>query len=247
MNIKEFFKNIARNILKSDIDNYVSIISDYAAKIVLERETVKELNEKINKLTYVSEDEKYYETKYPTANISYKRNEKTGDFDIDVRKFIQPNDYNLPIITGKDDDEKALNSLKWVINNITYTPDKTIIDMNEYWMFPHETYTLKKGDCEDGAILLASIMIKNGIKPWKIRVTAGDVTVGGHAFVVYYSEENKRWILLDWCFWKNIKPIKDRIDYKDEACYKTIWFSFNNTKSWGRNADIRKAGDLLNK
>jgi len=133
------------------------------------------------------------------------------------------------------------------MDNIKYTPDKTIIGLDEYWMYPHETYTLKRSDCEDGSVLLASIMIKNGIKPWKIRVTAGNVVGGGHCFVVYYCEEAKKWVLCDWCYDPNRKPMKDRPDYKDENKYLDIWFSFNNVSAWGRTVDIRKADGLLNK
>ena len=576
----EFLKTIARSILKDEIETDKLTISNLNKTIDEMNNEIKNLNDVITNFNYQSEDEKYYETKYPKANITYKRSDKTGDFYIDVRTFIQPNDFMLPVITGANDDEIALNSLKWVMDNIKYTPDKTIIGLDEYWMYPHETYTLKKGDCvaeyeeiytkdgikkakdirvgdlvlsydfdnkafvfkpivnvwdkgikkifrvhfrngqsidvteehnllvrngqsesnyikqqvkdidlsrwwkrkvpisvkipyeikdipwlnedlclvlghylaegwkwrsqvcssgyeltdtiipllekngipfseytnnsgvpcinflksefkdflkkqkensfdihlneelfhlpenklkkilegifigdgnyanypdkrgfnsnkeivystsseqlardiqriglqigvsyhiwkqehhgglgkepiyritfnpeshflkdhgykdisevsisyieeieecqtydwevqdthnfvfkngiishncEDGSVLLASIMIKNGIKPWKIRVTAGNVVGGGHCFVVYYCEEAKKWVLLDWCYDPNRKPMKDRPDYKDENRYLDIWFSFNNVSAWGRTADIRKADGLLNK
>jgi len=51
----ELIKEIAKSILKKEIDEYVSIISDYAAQIVIEKEKVKELNSQIEKLTYTSE------------------------------------------------------------------------------------------------------------------------------------------------------------------------------------------------
>jgi hypothetical protein len=60
-------------------------------------------------------------------------------------------------------------------------------------------------NCEDGAILLANMMLKSGIPYWKIRVTAGNVTEPstgkdvGHAYVTYYCAETDKWVLLDWC------------------------------------------------
>ncbi len=94
------------------------------------------------------------------------------------------------------------------------------------------------GDCEDGAILLANIMVRSGIPYYKVRITAGDVddnkgNRGGHCFVVYYCESKDKWVILDWCYWadENTK-IENRKDYKDENYYKSIWFSWNQYYSF---------------
>lgn len=227
-------KKIARAILKEELD---------------------ELNLKINKLNSKiekkSEDEIYYNNKYPTLNVAYKRIDKLGSGAIDVRAFLQPYNHYYPTFKGKDD-QIALNSLKWVIEKITYKTDKNLYKEREYWAFPHETLREKEGDCEDGALLLASIMLYNGIKPWKIRVTAGYVLApgqsqqSGHAYVTYYCEETKSWVLLDWCYYPNTREIKYRTSYHEVEMYKDIWFSFNSEKSWGRGQDIRKAQKEIN-
>jgi hypothetical protein len=61
----------------------------------------------------------------------------------------------------------------------------------------------KKGDCEDGACLLASILIHNKIPSWKVRVSAGWVTnpfnnkKEGHAYCIYYCLESDKWLILN--------------------------------------------------
>lgn len=74
-------------------------------------------------------------------------------------------------------------------------------------------------------------MLKSGVPYWKIRLTAGDVfynaEIIGHAYVTFYDEEKDRWVLLDWCFYPNKKPISDRTDYKNNDIYMNVWFSWN--------------------
>jgi len=187
--------------------------------------------------------EEYYNNKYPKQNISYSRTDKET-IKIDVRQFLNYNNFMLPKLIGTDD-QKALRSLKWIISNIKYTPDKTQYNLREYWAFPHETFNVRKGDCEDGAILLYSIMRKNNIPAWKIRISAGFVINSkkersGHAYVTYYCEESGEWVILDWCYYPNTRKIKDRESYLEEKMYEETWFSFNESFSWGKDGDIRK-------
>jgi predicted transglutaminase-like cysteine proteinase len=119
---------------------------------------------------------------------------------------------------------------------------------NEYWAFGYETLNSKRGDCEDGAILLYDILRFNGIPAWKIRLTAGFVdepSTGkklGHAYVNYFCEENDFWIVLDWCYYPTQGEIKVRKDYKQEGLYHDVWFSFNEEYSWtkGLNGDAKE-------
>ncbi|MFW6283208.1 MAG: transglutaminase domain-containing protein [Minisyncoccales bacterium] len=189
----------------------------------------------------------YYENAYPKKDITYVRTDKET-LKIDIRQFLNPNNFLLPTVGGKNDDEIALNSLKWVIDNISYVKDKKQYGMNEYWAYNYETLKSKKGDCDDMAILLYCIMRKNGIPYWKIRVTAGNVddgnVSGGHCFVTYLDEERLRWVLLDCCFHPNKKKIKDRKDYKDETYYKTTWFSFNENYSYAKDVKYLKYSNI---
>lgn len=67
--------------------------------------------------------------------------------------------------------ERADNTIHFVQDVITYTGETP-----DYWQTPYETLNTKMGDCEDGAILLASLLKAGGYK-----VALG--TYPGHAFV----------------------------------------------------------------
>lgn len=181
----------------------------------------------------------YYNNKYPKVNLTYSRTDKYNTFKIDVRQFLNKNNFFLPELKGTDD-KKALKGLKWIIENIAYNSDYKQYKQNEYWAFGYETFKRRQGDCEDGAILLYDILSKNKIPIWKLRVNAGWVKNpytgkrGGHAYLTYFYEKENRWIILDWCYFPNLKPIKDRIEYKQNKIYKDVWFSFNEKYSWSK-------------
>jgi len=210
---------------------------------------ISKLKNELDELKKEDSLEEYYNTKYPIQNIVYRRTDKFGTTNIDVRNFIMPNDFNLPKFVGTDD-EIAINSFKWIIENIRYVTDKTQYGLDEYWSFPYEVLNTKKDDCESGACLLASILIKNKIPSWKVRVTAGNVTnpftkkIEGHAYVTYYYQALDKWVVLDWCFLPNLDDFDKRKDYKEETNYLEIWFSFNDKGAWGKEQDIRKQESL---
>jgi len=119
------------------------------------------------------------------------------------------------------DDIKAMYS--WVVNNIEYrydglypilppNPSGSLDFCDEMWQFPNETLSLRKGDCEDQAILLCSMIrcYTNGqynveviiIESGKAGHAAVQIPVSGDKLVIldpagkYYSHD----------FWGNIAP-----------------------------------------
>lgn len=141
---------------------------------------------------------------------------------LDPRVFYEMNDNSLPVVSGSND-EKALKALKWVRDNIVYTSDTSQFKHSEEWLFAHETIKIRTGDCEDGAILIANIMLKSGVPSFRIRLNAGSVEGGGHCWVTYLRESDNQWIILDWCYWYN--PNGNL--YHDAEKYYSIWFSWN--------------------
>jgi hypothetical protein len=93
------------------------------------------------------------------------------------------------------------------------------------------TFFFKNGimtfNCEDGAILMANIMVESGIPYWRIRLNAGDVKGGGHAYVTYLREKDNKWYILDWCYWSN-ESINFGRTWAEAKNYFGIWFSWNN-------------------
>lgn len=202
------------------LQNELSIVNDklqaYQEK---EAQTVKE-----------GELEAYWNNKRPKNDFyEYPARpplEGTNNIDLDPRLFYAPEDSNLPIVSGNSHDDIASAALDYVIRRLTYTSDPTQFKLNEAWLFAFETWKLKKGDCEDGAILLANIMLKSGIPYWRIRLNAGDVKGGGHCWVTYLRESDNQWVVLDWCYWPN--EAKDlKLLWKDAENYFSIWFSWN--------------------
>ncbi len=78
---------------------------------------------------------------------------------------------------------------RWVVSNISYVSDSEAHGMPDYWQTPYETLRLGTGDCEDMAVLFASICEALGIdtvivsEPGHVSAgvlvdaEAGDVTV----------------------------------------------------------------------
>ncbi len=144
---------------------------------------------------------------------------------VDPRIFFQY-DKTLPRIQGGSD-SIAQKALDYVNKHIKYTSDS-----GEYWQFAYETWKRKKGDCEDGAILMANIMLMSGIPYWRIRLNAGDVKGGGHAYVTYLREKDDTWYVMDWCYW--YKESKDfGKPWKKAKKYFGIWGSWNKKYVFG--------------
>lgn len=140
-----------------------------------------------------------------------------------VNTIVEPTDTN---------DEKAFKILKWVQENIEYKSDFETYKTGEYWAMPTMTLKNECGDCEDGAFLVHSMMLNAGI-PWdQIRTYGGEVytgngTSGGHAWTAYQRETDKEWVILDWCYYANDKPIADRQPMKDVLYYFDDYFYVN--------------------
>jgi hypothetical protein len=69
------------------------------------------------------------------------------------------------------------------------------------WLFPQETITLRKGDCEDRAFLIASMMLASGISKYVVRVAFGRVREStgqdsDHVWVMYHNEKGV-WQLIE--------------------------------------------------
>ncbi len=179
------------------------------------------------------ENEVYWNSRYPKQDISYWRQEKDGEYKIDVRCFFQK-DYQTSLVQGNSNDEKAFNAQKWVYDNITYLPDKINYGFDEFWAYAYQTLKRKKGDCEDGAILMANMLIMSGVPYWRIRLNAGDVLGGAHVYVTYCRETDNQWVVLDWCYDTTFVPIATRALHRDVQDYYGIWFSWNNRYSFGK-------------
>jgi hypothetical protein len=108
-----------------------------------------------------------------------------------------------------DYDDVALVCTQWVANNITYTTDTGLDDWND----ARHTAILGTGDCEDGAILLYSLIRNSGIPAHRLRVYVGETNGNGHAWVMYQRDHDNQWVVLDWTdgstYWNAISSVQD--------------------------------------
>ena len=137
-----------------------------------------------------------------------------------------------------------------------YANDDVTVDCPEFWLFPFESIQSEIGDCEDGAILIAALLINAGIPSWRVKVCAAQVVadpvfapsetdLGGHAYCIYLadrpeSERKLEWVILDWCYLQDPEvDIKEKPLARDggqEGAYRDIWFTFNDEYSWAQSA-----------
>lgn len=197
-------------------------------------------------------NEKYWNDKWPKAPIIYAgralrgKSERIG---LDVKNFITTNDELLKDIVSKyrlekrDTDDTAWAVQKWVVRFLTYKYDDDINKTPEFWQFPFETLQSEHGDCEDGAILITSLMIQAGVPAWRAKVAAGNVQSsptapqGGHAYSIYLANDGE-WRILDWCYYEDSRiKVQDKPLAKNGGqrnAYKDTWFTFNNEHSWNQ-------------
>ena len=130
----------------------------------------------------------------------------------DLREWITPPDsqvikqaldkMNLPDTKEEGDfDRRAVKIWEHVARKIAYTPDEVAQRKIDFWQFPPETLALGKGDCEDCAYLVASLLLGSGISPFCVRVVFGTVRCEGgpptgHAWPIYKNEAGV-WVILD--------------------------------------------------
>lgn len=138
---------------------------------------------------------------------------------IDLKPFIMPNDQAVINIvyevTGGwsnlgDWDEfwwdvKAMYN--WVVNNIEYRSDGLYPVLpyepfgelgfwNEMWQLPNETLSLRKGDCEDMAILLCSMIRCYAGMQYYVEAIVIYSSIVGHV-AVQIPVENYKLVILD--------------------------------------------------
>ena len=100
------------------------------------------------------------------------------------QRFIQPENSKVQEVAGR------LGSVEecyyWVAANVFYVPDYSL-GSSDYWLYPSQAIERGRGDCEDFAILLCSLIRAKGVSSEDVRVVAGLVPsngdIVGHAWV----------------------------------------------------------------
>ena len=104
------------------------------------------------------------------------------------------------IITGREsNDDKVYIIERWVSKNIKYRGDKEQFNMDRLTL-PMETIQRRKGDCEDGAVLIMDLATLAGVPRERLRLYAPIITKGGglHASIAYLREKDHVWVWVEW-------------------------------------------------
>jgi len=147
----------------------------------------------INYEGYLSTFDKTYSIKFPRHS-----------YNSTCRFFITPNETNLKRLNTEITNNQLIHWTAirdWVGTNIKYEYDQTQFNTIDYWQFPLETIKSRKGDCEDSAILLCSLLRSEGWKPEDVFVVVGEVEGVGHAWVTAKINDNPIYPI-----WINMEP-----------------------------------------
>ncbi len=123
---------------------------------------------------------------------------------VDIKSFVQTAPgANWELFQSRSEgsfDHRAHLIAAFVAEKIRYKAARL-----DYWQFPDETLWVKEGDCEDRALLMASLLLASGVSGYNVRVALGKIRVSqksgksreyDHAWVMYKNEQG-RWILLE--------------------------------------------------
>ena len=215
----------------------------------------------------------YWNNKWEKAPIIYTARALRGEsykkqIDADVKTFIKDNDAILWHVISQAGlrretaNETAGVIQKFVCDFLKYIGDDESVECPEFWQFPFESIQSEIGDCEDGAILIAGLLINAGIPSWRVKVAAAQVMTnplfpsseeGGHAYCIYLADrpESSRkleWVILDWCYLQDPEVPVDKKPLAgnggQEGAYKEIWFTFNDRYSWAQSSFEVKEGRI---
>jgi hypothetical protein len=155
-----------------------------------------------------------------------------------------------------DFDRRAMIIWHFVATYIKYVHDTGKYKTGDFWLFPSETFALRKGDCEDSTFLLASLLIASSISPFCVRVVLGEVfdeknkSIGGHCWPVYKNETG-RWCILESTLDRApaLLPTADKLTEAGQTFRYVPYYCFNNYHLWetlpadinaGKGANLEK-------
>lgn len=136
-----------------------------------------------------------YSSEFVTDEIIEKVGQKYGLFA--ERRFISLRKLILEL--QSTDDMKKLEKVNDFFNDISYSSDKDIYGVTDYWATPFEFLAHGEGDCEDYAIAKYFLLKHLGISANKMFITY--VNVSGynqaHMVLTYFDNPTSEPYILD--------------------------------------------------
>jgi len=147
---------------------------------------------------------------------------------------------NVVIEDSKSDDEKVVKIYNWVTKNFKYVSDFDLYEDFDYWVPANNTFRIMRGDCEDGAFLIHSMLLHAGVRPENIRTYCGVTKnyknkngklvfshFSGHMWTAYRRESDNEWIHLDWTTGQMIEDISKLELMRNQDVYAKAYIYFN--------------------
>lgn len=157
-------------------------------------------------------------------------------------------DFAAMIKNDEDYDKQIIEILSTVHNLLVYETDQAHWDINDKWQLAGLTANFKKGDCEDGAILIYVLARLKGITANRLLIFTGSVNGGSHCWLGYKPNNYPlNYSFIDWCYLADLTAIEKRnkfsiynqriMEYKSgsefiQSNYYNIWFGFNEVTSY---------------
>lgn len=118
-----------------------------------------------------------------------------------IRALAGKGAHHLRSQARRSFDFRAAVIARYMAEEIAYQKPRGV----DWWQLPDETLSIRQGDCEDRAFLLASLLLASGVSAYNVRVCLGRVRPVGqgrrprsfdHMWVVYKTEAG-HWIPLE--------------------------------------------------
>lgn len=124
-------------------------------------------------------------------------------------------------------DAKALAALNYVRSGFSYASDLAVHGYNDYWMGPAGVIYYGRGDSEDLAFLIHSLLVNSGVSTLRLRTYFGRYLDVAYGWCAYKRVSDNKWIPLDptngavVTSLDSITPLADRVDYYNATAYLT--------------------------
>lgn len=196
--------------------------------------------------------DKYYDVDVREFLVSERNVVMRHALEKDIRKLIEEQNGDYDFFNSRKPgsfDYRTSMIAEFVSKKIKY--ERT--DQIDPWQFPEETLCLKKGDCEDRALLIASLLLSSGVSPYNVRVCLGKMrlyynnskkhTDCDHVWVMYKCEAGQ---------WQVIEPANTsrhniKVEQEDipTAAEYIPYFMFNDTHLWQIRRDMTYDGKSI--
>lgn len=128
-------------------------------------------------------------------------------------------------------DRRIVEILRYVRQNTKYKSDRENFGKNEYWASAKEVLKIGIDDCDGFNSTIYVLAILSGIPSYLLYNVIGEVTGGGHYWLVYLSPKTSQLYPIDGTYYYDSRQIPHRETINTRK-YKKMWYIFNHYFIW---------------